>query len=240
MRFLKKSFSIILSMLLFMVCSACTKTNNDFAVKQNGNIASASGVEYSHLAYEGNLYYLGELAFQGRVNGEKRTSQHLGITYKTGMFSIKNSETDNILIRKYPDNEWFGIYRKTSLPPFDFSVDNCCRLELVLGSGNRKDDAIHLTCGDGISDSLVIAEFLNDVRAQKTPREAGLYDLIKNPDGSLENCYVYAIIYGFFEEEPNLAIQMEILSYNDLAYSVSIEGKDYVLSQTWIQKLQNK
>jgi hypothetical protein len=56
----------------------------------------------------------------------------------------------------------------------------------------------------------------------------------------LENCYVYGVIYGFFEEESNIVIRMDITSYNDLAYSVSIEGKDYVLPTEWLQKLENK
>ena len=38
------------------------------------------------------------------------------------------------------------------------------------------------------------------------------------PDGSFENCYVYAVIYGYFEEEPDLVIRMQVWSYNDLAY----------------------
>jgi hypothetical protein len=56
----------------------------------------------------------------------------------------------------------------------------------------------------------------------------------------LENCYVYGVIYGFFDDEPNLALQMEILSFNDLAYSISIEGEEYVLPAEWLQKLENR
>ena len=125
------------------------------------------------------------------------------------------------------------------MPPFDFSADNCIRLELVSGTGNAEKDAIHTTCDDGITDKSEIAEFLSDVRSQPGPQEAGLYDLIKKPDGTLVNCYLYAAIYGFFEEEPDLAIRMEIFSFNDLAYSVSLEGKEYVLPETWLQRLQN-
>ena len=53
----------------------------------------------------------------------------------------------------------------------------------------------------------------------------------------LENCYTYAVIYGFFEEEPNLAIRIDVTSYNDLAYSVCIENKEYVLPNDWVQRL---
>lgn len=203
-------------------------------------MVSNSGVEYTHLANEGILYYLGDLDFIGSIQGEEKTSQHLGLSYQTGMFAIKDADNDNILIRYAPDNEWFSIYRKTSLPSFDSSVDNCVRLEFIAGIENTESDAIHTTCGDGIVDTSEIAEFLSDVRSQKDPREAGLYDLIKKPDGMLENCYVYGVVYCFFVEEPNLAVRLDITSYNDLAYSISIDGKEYVLPIEWLQKLENK
>lgn len=216
-----------------------TSNDNVFTKAESGNLVNASGVEYAHLANEGILYYLGNLEFQGSIKGEEKTSQHLDYSYQTGLFALKNDETNNILIRHAPDNEWFSIYRNSSLPPFDFSVDNCIRLELVSGVGNTENDAIHTTCGDGVVDTLEIAEFLSDVRSQKDPREAGLYDLVKMLDGMSENCYIFAVIYGFFKDEPNIVIRMDITSYNDLAYSVSIEGKEYVLPNEWVQRLQN-
>ncbi len=183
---------------------------------------------------------MGDLAFVGSVQGEEKTSQHLGLSYQTGMFAIKDADTDNILIRYTPDNEWFAIYRKASLPNFDFSVDNCIRLEFVSGIGYIEEDAVHTTCGDGITDRSEISTFLSEIRMQKDPREAGLYDLIQKPDGMWENCYAYGVIYGFFAEEPNLAVRMNITSYNDLAYSISIEDKEYVLPAEWLQKLENR
>ena len=197
-------------------------------------------VEYTHLANEGVLYYLGDLEFVGSIQGEEKTSQHLGLSYQTGMFAIKGADNDNILIRHVPDNEWFSIYRKTSLPSFDFSVNNCIRLEFISGIGNTESDQFHTTCCDGIVDTSEIAKFLSDVRSQKNPHEAGLYDLIKKPDGMLENCYVYGVLYGSFAEEPNLVVRMDVTSYNDLAYSISIDGKEYVLPVEWLQKLENK
>jgi len=64
--------------------------------------------------------------------------------------------------------------------------------------------------------------------------------LVKQPDGMLENCYIYGVLYGFFAEEPNLAVRMEITSYNDLAYSISIEEKEYALPAEWLERLKNK
>lgn len=237
-RVMKKSLSTVLSILILFAFSACTE-DSVFTKTEDGNLISASGTEYAHLANEGILYYLGDLAFQGNVKGEAKTSQHLGLPYQTGVFSIENAETDNILVRHAPNNEWFEFYRKASLPPFDFSVDNCVRLELVPRDGAVQANGMPASCGGGITDKAVIAEFLSDIRSQPDPREAGLYDLVKKPDGMLENCYGYTIIYGFFEEEPNLAICMSITSYNDLAYSVSIEGKEYVLPETWLLRLQD-
>ncbi len=237
--FVKKSLCLSAASLVILMLSACFDAGGSFTQNQNKNLVDASGTEYAHLANEGVLYYLGDVEFEGSVKGEKKISSHLGLPYKTGLFSIKNSENDNILIRKLPDNEWCSIYRKASLPPFDFSVDNCSRIELVSGIGFASEDAVHTTCGDGITNKSEIKQFLLDVRAQKSPTEAGLYDLITKPDGMLENCYVYAVVYGFFEEEPNLVVRMEIKSYNDLAYSISIEEKEYVLPEKWLEKLEN-
>ena len=236
---MKKVLCLIVATLI-LLCG-CSPTKEDtFTKNENGNIVSNSGVEYTHLANEGVLYYLGDLDFIGSIQGEEKSSQHLGLSYQTGMFAIKGADNDNILIRRAPDNEWFSIYRKTSLPSLDFVVDNCIRFEYVSGIGNTESDVTHTTCGDGIVEASEIAEFLSDVRSQKDPREAGLYDLIKKPDGMLENYYVYGVVYGFFEEEPNLAVRMDITSYNDLAYSISIDGKEYVLPAEWLQKLGNK
>lgn len=223
---------------LWILLSGCSqKSKGSFKINENGNLIDNSGIEYTRLANEGHLYYLGEIEFIGNVRGERKTSQQLGSPYQTGMFAIKSNAGDNILIRYEPDNEWFSIYRKTSLPAFVFSVDNCVRLEFVSGIGNIEKDIIHITCKGGIFDKSEIAEFLSDVRSQESPSEAGLYDLIKNSDGMLENCYTYGVIYGFFEEEPNLVIRMSITSYNDLAYSIAIGADEYVLSTSWFQKL---
>ncbi len=234
---MKKVLCLIFT-LLMLLCGC--SDNSTFIRKENNNIVSNSGVEYTLLAHEGILYYFGDLEFVGSVQGEEKTSQHLGLSYQTGMFAIKDADTDNILIRHAPDNEWFAIYRKASLPNFDFSVDNCIRLEFVSGIGIIEEDAVHTTCGDGITDRSEISTFLSEIRMQKDPDEAGLYDLVRKPDGMWENCYVYGVVYGFFAEEPNLAVRMKITSYNDLAYSISIENKEYVLPAEWLQKLENR
>lgn len=248
---MKKVLCLIVATLIFLCgCSPVSQSGQShtdtlskedtFTKNENGNIVSNSGVEYTLLANEGLLYYLGDLDFIGSIQGEEKSSQHLGLSYQTGMFAIKDTNNDNILIRRAPDNERFSIYRKASLPSFDFAVDNCIRFKFVSGIGNTEIDVTQTTCDNGIVETSEIAEFLSDVRSQKDPREAGLYDLIKKPDGMMENCYVYGVVYGFFEEEPNLAVRMDITSYNDLAYSISIDGKEYVLPTEWLQKVENK
>ena len=234
---------LAITLLFFLLCG-CTQSdqeqeNSVFTKTENGNLISAAGVEYSHLANEGVLYYLGELEFVGSIQEEEQTSQHLGLSYQTGMYAIKNSPNDNIFIRYAPNNEWFSIYRKSDLPVSDFSVDNCIRLEFVPGIGNQEKASIHVNCNGGIVDKSKITEFFANIRSQKSPREAGLYDFIKQPNGMLENCYVYGVVYGFFKDEPNLAIRMEITSYNDLAYTISIGESEYVLPELWLEELQN-
>lgn len=248
---MKKILCIFIVLLILLCGCSCDKPSDQsdayvsssdsvFVKNENGNLVNDSGVEYEHLANEGILYFFGDLEFVGSVQGEENTSQHEGILYQTGMFAIKDADNDNILIRHAPNNEWFAIYRKTSLQEFDFSVDNCIRLEFVSRIGYSNKDAIHITCGEGITDRSEISAFLSEIRVQKSPREAGLYDLVEKPDGMLENCYVCGVIYGFFEEEPHLAVQMTVTSYNDLAYSISIEGKEYVLPEDWLQKLKKQ
>ena len=233
-----KRIICLLIALVALFCGRAEKhtANEDgvFAKNENGNLQSSSGVEYAWLTNEGVLYYLGELEFVGGVQGETEISHHLGFPYETGMFAIKNAENSNILIRYSPDNEWFSIYRDASLDKFDFFVDNCVRLEFVSEKGMPDEDGAHAACGYGICDSAVIAEFLSDVRSQKSPSEAGLYEMIRKTDGMLENCYLYGVIYGYFAEEPNLVVRMNVMSFNDLAYSVSIDGRDYVLPESWL------
>ncbi len=236
MKILRQILCMALSITILFAFSACANLNAVFKETKDGVINTVSETEYEFLAMEGTLFYFGELKFRGSVKGEDKILHHLSSLHRTGLYSIKNDDDHNILIRIYPDSEWFGIYRKASLPEFDFSIDNCVRLELIGGSFN--DDIIHTTCGEGITDKAEIAEFLSDVRSQVADEDE-LFDLITKPNGMLENCYSNCAIYGFFEEEPNLAIRMQITSYNDLVYSISIGQEEYVLPEEWLERLQN-
>ena len=214
------------------------KETTVFSWNENGNLVSAAGVEYVFLSIEGqsDLSYLGSADFFGHIQGEPETSTHLMLSYQTGMYSVKS--TDNILIRYAPNNEWRSIYRKASLPAFDFSLDNCSRLEYVPGHTFPIDNTQHITCGGGITDKDEIRQFVSDVKSQPSPEDAGLYELVKQPDGSFENFYYCGYIYGYFENEASLFQCLSVLSYNDQAYSVMIANVAYVLPTSWVQRLQ--
>ena len=207
-------------------------------------VVSNTGVEYKFLTMEGTLCYLGELEYEGNFDTKQESPSDPSLLFKDGFYgfySIKGDREKNILIRRMPDNEFCAFYRKTSLPAFDFSVENCIRLELVSGIGFPPQDyAIHTTCGCGIVGATEVKAFLSDIRKQKDPESAGLYDLLQNSDGTREYASIVNVIYGFFEEEPNLAVKMYVTSYNGEAYSVSLDEKEYVLTEEWIEQLQSK
>ena len=207
-----------------------------FTLSDTGTLISPDGTEYEFLANEGFLYYLGDLEFVAPVEGEPEFSFQ---GCQTGMFSIRDDPTDHLLIRVRPDSEWYAIYRKASLPDFDFSIDNCSRLEFIpfdemWGLGEK-----HGGCGAGITDPEEIAAFLSDLRAQKSARDAGLDRLVTQPNGTLLNCYCIGTVCGFFEEEPNLFVPMEVISYNDLGYSMELDRRDRVLPEEWLPRLMH-
>ena len=218
--------------------------SNDYMFTYNdtGNLVSKDGVEYSLLGIEASpLHYFGEGEFEflGRVKGEEETSTHLSSEYKLGLFAIKGVDENNILIRYTPNNEWYSIYRKTSLPPIDLTLENCSRLELIPHKDYRTLPNNHIDCNGGITDNTEMSNFFNDIKKQKDPDEAGLYDLVKNPDGMLEKCYVYGYVCAFFDEEPNITIPLEIISFNDQAYSICVEDKYYVLPTEWFNHFES-
>ena len=210
-----------------------------FTVSDTGTLISPDGTEYEFLANEGFLYYLGELEFVAYVEGEATENHHLGGSIQTGMFSIRDDPTDHLLIRVLPDSEWYAIYRKASLPDFDFSIDNCSRLEFIPSDEMWGLGEKHGGCGAGITDPEEIAAFLSDLRAQKSARDAGLDRLVTQPNGTLLNCYFIGTVCGFFEEEPNLFVPMEVISYNDLGYSMELDRRDRVLPEEWLPRLMH-
>lgn len=207
-----------------------------FTKTESGSFLSPSGEEYVFLANEDLVEVLGELSFEGCVAGEAEFTASMRLARQNGFYSIKGDATKEILIRQ-TDSEWRSIYRKADLPPLDLSVDNCVRLRYENGISITENKAERIDYNSGITDRKEIVAFLDDVRAQQSPLEAGLYELCQRPDGFLENCTVCGVIYGYFDNEPYLAVPMQVTSYNDLAYSVSIGNEQYVLPAEWYEKL---
>ena len=208
-----------------------------FTMTEDGLLVDPTGVAYKFLANEGILYFIGDLVKEGTVADEENDIMWGG-SYTPGVYSIQGDESRNILIRKPADSEWYAIYRRADLPELDYSIDRCVRLEMIPNAYFRIDRS-HVSCGGGITDKTVIADFLSEVRSQQGPREAGLYDMITKPDGFLDNCYYHSTIYGFFAEEPNIAVPMSIDSFNDMAYSVRFEHVEYVLPMEWFRSFED-
>lgn len=239
MRIIKRSLIAVLLLVLVTTLYACEKKETTFTQTARGKIVDASGVEYTFLTTEPLLYHLGELEFYGAVIGEQPELNHLGLSIATGLYAAKGDKTRNTLVRILPNDEWYSIYRKSSLPPIDISPQNCSRLEMVEAIYDPAANAVHVSCGKGITDRAQIAEFFSDIRSQPTAGQAGLYELVRQPNGMFKNCYISHTIYGFFEEEPYIALGMDVTSYNDQAYSVRLEKvgicPDYVLPDKWLE-----
>ena len=56
----------------------------------------------------------------------------------------------------------------------------------------------------------------------------------------LKNCYVYGYVCGVLQEDVNFVIPLEVMSFDDKAYSIRIDNVEYVLPQEWIDKLITK
>ena len=236
MRFIKKLLSGVLAVLLLFVIAACIKR----CIRYTGFISSPDtvsfyGKEYTYLASEPNLCHLGKLEFKGGMEDEPKQFEHMLGEIQTGLYSVRGDESNRVLVRYQPNNEWYSVYRKSSLPPLDYSANNCCRIEFVKWRSGASED--HRVCGKGIADLSMIVEFLSDVRSQKTPTEAGLYNYVIQPNGFYKNCRITGTVLGYFEDEPFVCIRMDVTSYNDQAYSISIEGKEYVLPDKWVERL---
>ena len=229
--------ALILLLILSTLLLASCRSGGAFTKTEDNYIVSADGTEYVFLANEGLVYTFGATKFLGKIKGEKSSFTHLSSRVETGLFSCENDPDQNILVRSVPDNEWKAYYRKASLPPIDLSPDHCIRFELIKGR-TYDIDIKHMDCGEGIATHEDIKAFLADIRSQKTAQEENLYELVKKPDGRLENCYELGVVYGYFKDEPNLAVPFYVTSFNDKAYSIRMDGMhEYVFPEKWLSEL---
>lgn len=228
---MRKMFAILICLVIAFSFVACNNNDNiTFTETENKTIVASDGTEYTFVGFEGRVSCFGEWDFIGHVEGEKKSFVHLTSKIKTGMYSV-NGEQD-VLVRYYPDNEFSAIYIKSDLLKTEITLENCIRFGFVKGSLFNKDEAA--LSKKGITEC---EQFLNEIKNGQTAREAGLYDLVKQPDGMLKNCYVYGYACGVVQEDINIVIPLEIMSFDDKAYSICIDDIQYVLPQEWLDRL---
>lgn len=223
----------------FLVCFAIllsfTACHNGFKFREMENkiIVANDGTEYTLVGGEGTFRCFGEQAFIGHVKGEKKAFVHLSNVIKTGMYSVGGSR--DVLIRYLPDNEFSVVYVKSDLLKTKIDLEHCIRLVFV-------EELFSNNVGIANSNNGIYEceAFLNEIKNGLEAKEAGLYDLVKQPDGAYENLYVYGYVCGVLQEDLNLVIPLEVWSFDDKAYSIRIEGKEYVLPQERLDQLIEK
>lgn len=229
-------------MLIFFVCivmafsfTAC-QNNAAFTEAESGTVVAKDGTKYTFVGVEGEVWCFGEWEFIGHVAGEKKEFSHLDADnkIKTGMYSVGGDR--DVLMRYFPDNEFASVYAKSDLLKTEITLDNCIKFTFLKESPLNNAEAT--LPNKGITECET---FLNEIRNGQKAEEAGLYDLVKQPDGMLENCYIYGYVCGVVQEDINIVIPLEVKSFDDKAYSISLgdEG-EFVLPKEWIDKLQIK
>ena len=228
-----KKVSIIFICLTIIVSFVACTNNVKFTETENKTIVSTDGTEYTFVGNERSVWCFGEWKFIGHVKGEKKTFVHLTNKIKTGMYSVNDRQ--DVLVRYFPDNEFAAMYVKSELLKTEIALDNC--IKFVFVKGLLSDNTEITSSKKELTDCDV---FLNGIKNSQKATDAGLYDLIKQPDGTLKNCYVYGYVCGVMQEDLNLVIPLEVRSFDDKAYSIIIDDIEYVLSQEWVDKLINK
>ena len=226
---MKKTFTFFICLVVVFSFTACN-SNVKFTETDNKTIVANDGTEYTFVGNEGIVWCFGEWEFIGHVEGEKKQFGHLAGMIKTGMYSVNGDQ--DVLVRYFPDNEFAAIYVKSNLLKTEIVLDNCIRLGFVKGSLFNKDETTLPSKG-----ILECERFLNEIRKGQQAEDAGLYDLVKQPDGTLKNCYVYGYVCGVIQEDINIVIPLEVISFDDKAYSIKTDSVEYVLPEEWVTKL---
>ncbi len=225
---IRKISAILICLAIVFSFVACNNSVK-FTETENKTIVANDGTEYTFVGNEGRVWCFGETEFIGHVAGEKNFFSHLTMIIKTGMYSVNGSQ--DVLVRYLPDNEFYSIYVKSDLLKTEVSLDNCIRFEFVKGSPSTNTQ--FSSSQKAITDC---EQFLSEIRNGKTAKDAGLYELVKQPDGMLKNCYVYGYFCGVVQEGINLVIPLQVMSFDDKAYSIKIDDIEYVLPEEWINE----
>ncbi len=224
---MRKIAMILISFVIIISFIACAD-KTEFTETENRTVVSTDGTEYTFVGIEDRVWCFGEREFLSHVKGEKKTFTHLIEEIKTGMYSVNKSK--DVLVRYLPDNEFKSIYVKSELLKKEVLLDNCIRFEFVKDSILDEKTTIS---NQGITECN---QFLDEIRNGQTAKEAGLYDLIERSDGTMENCYLYGYVCGVLQDDLNLVIRLNVYSFDDKAYSITIDDTEYVLPKEWMDK----
>lgn len=229
---MRKVLIFFICLAIFLFLASCGESG-EFTETENKTIVAADGTKYDYVGNEYDVWCFGEWEFIGYVKGEKEKFVHKTAKIKTGMYSVNGNK--DILVRYFPDNEFVAIYVKSELLKKEVALDNCIRFEFVKASLFNDDKTV--ISNAGITEC---GRFLDEITNGEYAKDAGLYDLVRQSDGMLKNCYVYGYICGILQDDLNLVIPLEVISFDDKAYSITIYDKEYVLPQKWVDELTNR
>ncbi len=232
---MKKIYILLLITAGFLLLSVVSLTViGDYRETDETHILHRNGKEYAVISKEFCVF--GRSFYDSGVKGEFPFSM-FPFPYQTGLYKCENDPDRRVLEREMPHNEFRLLYRDTSLPPLSTDPDACIRFEFIGGD----PDIEHMTCEGGITDPAERDAFLDAIRNGPTAEEAGLYRALETNDaGFWKNCYSYGYVYGYYTDEPNLALCMKVTSFDDKAYSIRIGYTEYVLPTEWLEALQEK
>ncbi len=228
---MRKSTAFLVCILTLFALAACGD-GAAFEETESGHIVARDGTRYTLVGHENDVWVLGDMEFEGHVDGEKESFTHLNETVKTGMYSVSGEKS--VLVRYSPDSEWGSVYAKEGTLKAEAALGNCIRFELVKGS---LGDVKSLDSKIGIDTQSECQSFIDEITGGQSAEDAGLYELVRQSDGRLENCYLYGYVYGFLKDGVNIVMPMAVTSYDDKAYSIAIGEGEYVLPEKWISEL---
>jgi hypothetical protein len=224
--------------------------NKQFSHGENANEILRLGItRYTLISNSyGGLVTFGKREFVSRVRNEKlRTYKNIG-NMRLGMYSVEGDKQKRHLNYVNRHLEWSPhntYYRKASLPELNLAVESFVRIEFL---EKNSPELFHMSCGGGITDPAELKRFIDNMTSREISQD-------KWEDmGDWERRYGY--IYGYFEGEPNLAVQIEVRKntngeygalfwINNAPYVTTRLAKDtrlgyFHFSKEWIEALKEK
>ncbi len=203
-----------------------------FRETAEGTVVAPDGTEYIRVGTENEFRILGQSEHLGYIEGEVKSFTHLFSQIQTGMYGVDGDTAT--LLRYFPDCEFASCYVRSDCLKTQVSLDNC--IQFTLGKFDAQPAEI-TDSQKGIMGNEECSAFLREISGGQTAQDAGLYELVRQPDGFLKNCYVYGYAYGIVQKTLNLVMPLEIISFDDKAYAITIDGTQYVLPESWLTRL---